>query len=56
MAHFGEGSEGEGALHLTDMVVEYGLRAVWLRQVEAVVHLQTLANRLQEKGMVTSKK
>lgn len=45
-----EGSEGEGTLDLTDMVVEDGLRAVGLGQVEAVVDLQALAHRLGSDG------
>lgn len=44
--YLGEGSEGEGTLHLTHVVVEDGLGAVGLCQVEAIVDLQTLAHRL----------
>ena len=38
--NFWEGSEGEGALHLTHVVAKNGFGTVALRQVEAVVHLQ----------------
>lgn len=42
-----EGSEGEGTLHLAHVVVEDGLRAVGLGQVEAVVDFEALADRLE---------
>lgn len=45
-----EGSESEGALDLAHVVVQDGLGAVGLRQVEAVVDLQTLAHRLCERS------
>lgn len=42
-----EGSEGKGTLHLAHVVVEDGLRAVGLGQVEAVVDFEALADRLE---------
>ena len=41
-----ERSEGEGTLHLAHVVIEDGLRAVRLGQVEAVVNLEALVDRL----------
>ena len=43
--HGGEGAEGEGALHLAHVVLEDGLPGEGLRQVEAVLDLEALAER-----------
>ena len=45
LGNLGEGSEGEGTLDLAHVVLQDGVRAERLREVETVLNLETLAHR-----------